>query len=95
MTKLRAVRRGARVIGDVQNQKIHPARESVKSDGAKASQDFIDQPELLRRLPISRRTEFEWRANKKLPFVRVGKRKILYHWPTVVSTLVRLQRVVE
>lgn len=61
------------------------------SDTGGAS-DFIDQRELLRRLPVSRRTEYDWRRSGKLPFVNLGGRRILYHWPSVQAALLRLQR---
>jgi predicted site-specific integrase-resolvase len=52
---------------------------------------FIDQEELLRRLPVSRRTIFSWRSAGKIPFVRLGGRKVLYHWKSVESALIRHQ----
>lgn len=55
------------------------------------TEGFIDQAELLRRLPVSRRTLFNWRVSGKLPFVSLG-RKTLYHWPTVEAALLRMQR---
>ena len=54
--------------------------------------DFIDESELLRRLPISRRTAANWRVAGKLPFVRLAGRRLLYHWPTVSAALLRAQR---
>jgi predicted site-specific integrase-resolvase len=53
---------------------------------------FIDQTELLRRLPISRRTLFNWRFSGKIPYVNVGGRRVLFHWPSVEAALLRHQR---
>lgn len=54
---------------------------------------FVDEADLLRRLPVSRRTLHNWRATGKLPFVRVpGSRRLLYFWPNVEAALLRLQR---
>jgi hypothetical protein len=53
---------------------------------------FIDERELLKRLPVSRRTLFTWRASGKLPFVNVGGRRNLYHWPSVKDALLRMQQ---
>jgi hypothetical protein len=52
---------------------------------------FIDEPEALRRVPVSRRTWFGWREKKGLPYIRVGKR-ILYDWDSVRQWLLRQQR---
>jgi predicted site-specific integrase-resolvase len=53
---------------------------------------FIDEAEVLRRLPISRRTLFNWRTSGKIPCVRLGGRRILFHWPSVEQALLRQQR---
>ena len=53
---------------------------------------FIDERELLRRVPVSRRTLFDWRYAGKLPFVNLGGRRNLYHWPSVEAALLRMQR---
>jgi hypothetical protein len=54
---------------------------------------FIDEKELLRRLPVSRRTLFGWRESGKIPCVRLpGSRRILFHWASVETALLRQQR---
>ena len=53
---------------------------------------FLDEKELLQRLPISRRTLFTWRTSGKIPYVCVGGRRVLFHWPSVEAALLRLQR---
>ena len=53
---------------------------------------FIDEKELLRRIPVSRRTLFAWRRAGKLSSIQVSGRRLLFHWPTVRSALIRQQR---
>jgi predicted site-specific integrase-resolvase len=53
---------------------------------------FIDEKEMLLRLPISRRTLFNWRFAGKIPFVNLGGRRVLFHWPSVEQALLRHQR---
>lgn len=53
---------------------------------------FIDECEMLKRLPISRRALFQWRASGKIPYLRVTGRRILFHWPSVQSALLRMQQ---
>jgi len=71
---------------------------SFTSGEAKATtsppEGLIDEPELLRRLPVSRRTAWNLRACGKLPFVKLGKR-VFYHWLTVESALLRQQKEVN
>jgi hypothetical protein len=52
---------------------------------------FIDQKQLLARLPISRRTLFNWRTSGKIPCVRPGGRRVVFHWPSVEAALLRYQ----
>ena len=54
---------------------------------------FINETELLRRVPVSRRTLFCWREAGKIPSVRLpGSRRIIFHWPSVEAALLRRQR---
>ena len=77
-----------------------PASADVRDTGIRAEQnqtpaggaDFIDQKQLLARLPISRRTLFNWRTTGKIPCVRLGGCRILFHWPSVEAALLRHQR---
>jgi predicted DNA-binding transcriptional regulator AlpA len=55
---------------------------------------FINQKQLLARLPISRRTLFNWRTTGKIPCVRLGGRRILFHWPSVEAALLRHQQFI-
>lgn len=52
---------------------------------------FINEKTLLKRLPVSRRTLFSWRAKGKIPFVRLGGRRVLFHWPSIEAALLRNQ----
>ncbi len=51
---------------------------------------FINEKQLLARLPVSRRTLFSWRASGKIPHVKIGRR-ILFHWPSCEAALLRYQ----
>jgi predicted DNA-binding transcriptional regulator AlpA len=76
-----------------------PASPDIRDVGIRAEQNqtsageagFIDQKQLLARLPISRRTLFNWRTSGKIPCVRLGGRRILFHWPSVEAALLRHQ----
>lgn len=55
--------------------------------------DIITEAELLKRIPVCRRTLFTWRENGHIPFIRVpGAKKPLYHLESVMSALLRMQR---
>jgi hypothetical protein len=49
---------------------------------------FIDEQEMLRRLPISRGTLFNWRKAKKIPSVVIGRR-VLFKWELVQDAILR------
>jgi len=62
---------------------------------ASASQDVIlAEKQILARIPVSRRTLFNWRASGKIPSIKIGRRN-LYHWPSVEAALLRQQRGVQ
>jgi predicted DNA-binding transcriptional regulator AlpA len=63
-----------------------------KSQTSAGEAGFINQKQLLARLPISRRTLFNWRTTGKIPCVRLGGRRILFHWPSVEAALLRHQQ---
>jgi hypothetical protein len=77
-----------------------PANPDMRNAGIRAKQNqtstrevnFIDEKQLLARLPVSRRTLFNWRRTGKIPCVRLGGRRILFHWPSVEAALLRNQR---
>ncbi|HUS13121.1 MAG TPA: helix-turn-helix domain-containing protein [Pyrinomonadaceae bacterium] len=66
-------------------------KHTEQNTASEANRGFIEELELQRVLPLSRRTLANHRNNGKLPFVRIGRR-ILYHWPTVEAFLLRQQR---
>ena len=69
-----------------------PASAGASENGMRGESSFIDEKQLLARLPVSRRTLFSWRMTGKIPSVRLGGRRILFHWPSVESALLRCQR---
>ena len=76
-----------------------PSSAAVRDSGIRAEQNqtpagevgFIDEKQLLARLPVSRRTLYNWRTSGKIPCVRLGGRRILFHWPSVEAALLRHQ----
>lgn len=66
-----------------------PANSIDNSDQSPSG--FIDQRELLRRVPISLRTLRTWRLNGVIPELKVNRRT-LFHWPSVETALLNLQR---
>jgi hypothetical protein len=67
----------------------HEYEKRFESD--KELKTFLDEKEILARIPISRRTLFNWRMSGKIPFVHLGRRN-LFHWPSVEQALLRQQR---
>lgn len=57
---------------------------------------FIDFPELAKRIPMCERSLREAIRRGRIPSIRLpGARRVMFHWPTVQETLLRLQRGVE
>jgi predicted DNA-binding transcriptional regulator AlpA len=84
-------------MGSEQNDRQKTNRTPPASLGqlehdARGESHFINEKELLVKLPISRRTLFNWRTAGKIPCVRLGGRRILFHWPSVEAALLRYQR---
>jgi predicted site-specific integrase-resolvase len=72
---------------------IETQTESKTSNTPATTPGFIDEKELLARLPVSRRTLWQWREDGKIPCVRVpGGRRVIYHMPSVEAALLRLQK---
>jgi predicted site-specific integrase-resolvase len=65
--------------------------ENTAQSAPPSEAGFINEKELLARIPISRRTAFTWVQSGKLPCVKIGRRKI-FHWPSCEKALLRLQR---
>jgi excisionase family DNA binding protein len=53
--------------------------------------ELLTTQEVIDRLRISRRTLHEHVKRGKLPAIKLGAR-VLYHWPSVLSALLRNQR---
>jgi hypothetical protein len=53
--------------------------------------DFISEKELLKRVPACRRTIINWRQKEIIPFICLGRKKVIYHWPSVEAALLKLQ----
>ena len=76
---------------------ILPGRVGLKAGMAdlteKASGEpaFMDEKQLLAKLPISRRTLGNWKAKGVLPYIKIGRR-CLYDWASVHGALLRRQR---
>ena len=70
---------------DVREQGSEPNKTASGQTG------FIDEQQLLARLPISRRTLGNWKAKGILPYIKIGRR-CLYDWPSVPGALLRQQR---
>ena len=47
--------------------------------------------QILARVPVSRMTWYNWKVKGLVPYIRIGRR-CLYHWPSVLEALLRLQR---
>jgi len=68
-----------------------PAEYQTRLEPGQDLKTFLDEKELLKRLPVSRRTLFNWRESGKIPSVKIGRR-CLYHFPSIEAALLRLQR---
>ena len=78
---------------------VLPASADVRDVGIRAEQNqtsagesgFIDQKQLLARLPISRGTLDNWKAKGLLPYIKIGRR-CLYDWASVQAALLCRQQ---
>ena len=68
-----------------------PASLDAQENGVRSEPGFIDEKQLLARLPVSRRTLGNWKAKGMLPFIKIGRR-CLYDWASVHGALLRRQR---
>jgi hypothetical protein len=76
-----------------------PTRSDMRENGNRSEVNqtlpsetrFMDEKQLLRKLPISRRTLGYWKAKGILPYIKIGRR-CLYDWESVQSALLRRQR---
>jgi len=77
---------------ETQQQLNHSKSKSEHGATQPGESNFINEKELLKRLPVSRRTLFSWRTTGKIPSVRLGGRRILFHWPSIEAALLRMQK---
>jgi hypothetical protein len=68
-----------------------PENGSEPNQTASVETGFIDEKQLLARLPISRGTLGNWKAKGLLPYIKIGRR-CLYDWTSMQSALLRRQR---
>ena len=68
-----------------------PPEYTPRYESASELKAFIDERELLKRIPVSRRTAYSWVQSGKLPCVKIGRRK-LFHWKSCEEALLRLQK---
>jgi hypothetical protein len=54
--------------------------------------EFITAQELIRRIPMGRGALRARMKDGTIPYVQLGGRKYHFHWPTVTSAILRLQR---
>ena len=52
---------------------------------------FCDEKIILQKVPVCRRTLYNWRTEGKIPHIVIGRR-ILFHWPSVEAALLRQQQ---
>jgi hypothetical protein len=64
---------------------------SEPTQTASGEPGFIDEKQLLTKLPISRGTLGNWKAKGLLPYIKIGRR-CLYDWASVQTALLRRQR---
>jgi hypothetical protein len=56
-----------------------------------ADSRIIDESTVLSRVPVSRRTWGNWKAQGLVPYIKIGRR-CLYDWENVINALKRLER---
>ena len=71
--------------------RMPPAGLGVRENGVRNEAGFIDEQQLLTKLPISRRTLGNWKAKGILPYIKIGRR-CLYDWASVQAALLRRQQ---
>jgi hypothetical protein len=67
------------------------AGSNQKAQDEPSERAFMDEKQLLTKLPISRRTLGTLKASGVLPYMKIGRR-CLYDWPSEQGALLRRQR---
>jgi len=70
-----------------------PASLDALENSVRGEPGFIDEKQLLVRLPVSRRTLGNWKAKGMLPFIKIGRR-CLYDWASVQAPTATARRTV-
>jgi hypothetical protein len=70
---------------------MNSEQTNFSTAGPSGEAGFIDEKRLLTKLPISRRTLGNWKANGILPYIKIGRR-CLYDWTSVQGALLRRQK---
>ena len=86
-----ALASGEANVPDENQPQTRLPRENERHYESDKDQAFIDEKQLLARLPVSRRTLFNWRVSGKIPHVKIGRRN-LFHWPSIEDALLRKQK---
>ena len=76
---------------DKLNEAAIPREYGRRFESNKELKAFLDEKELLKRLPVSRRTIHNWRTSGKIPSIKIGRR-ILFCWENVSAALRRMER---
>ena len=63
----------------------------LKSVAVNPDEEFVGNETVCRRLDVCSNTLTAWRKSGKIPYIKSGGRKLLFHWPTVKATLLRAQ----
>jgi hypothetical protein len=61
------------------------------TESASVEPAFMDEKQLLAKLPISRRTLGNWKTAGLIPYIKIGRR-CLYDWTSVHGALLRRQK---
>ena len=67
---------------------VEKAREGEVRDAD--GREWMRAKQLLKLLPISRRTLDRWKAQNRIPFIRAGERTVLFRRSDVERTLARM-----
>ena len=90
-TAIQSASQDNKILTENQPQPPFPREDEKRFESDKKLNTFLDEKEMLKRLPISRRTLFNWRTSGKIPSVKIGRR-CLYHYPSIEAALLRLQQ---
>jgi hypothetical protein len=68
-----------------------PREFGSRFESAQELKAFLDEKELLEKIPVCRRTLNSWRKKKLIPFIRLpGTRRVLYDFELVRAAFLRM-----